>query len=82
MEVGAYFEPGADAILIIGPDVAVIGIEAPGDQVMQTAGGDMKDKKQEQHTGPETAVPEEGQLYDDIASRRTIQDEQEYVQGR
>lgn len=53
----------------------------PGDHVVQTTRAHMKGEKQEQHTGPETAVPEEREPYDGIAARHTIQDEQENVQG-
>ena len=49
---------------------------------MQTADKNVDCEKEKQHAGPDTAVPEKGKPHDGITADKTIQNEQENVQGR
>ena len=60
----------------------MVGIETPGDDIVQTAGEHMQGKKQEQHPGPDAAVPEEGEPQNAVTADQAIQDEQDDMQGR
>lgn len=67
------------AVLEKGPDIAMVGKETPGHEIMQTTGGYPKRKKQQEHGWFETAVPEEPYPSQEITTDDAIKDEQEQV---
>ena len=50
------------------PDIAMLRIVAPGDNIMQTANDDMEDEQHEQKGRPDTGLPAKGYPEDAVAA--------------
>jgi hypothetical protein len=79
MKIGEELMTGNDALVEKTPDIAMMREIAPGDQIVQTAGGDTQGKKQNEHEGFYPAVPEEWHSRYSITQHGGINNEQEQV---
>jgi hypothetical protein len=56
------------------PDIAMLGIIAPGNYIMQTTDEHMKSEQPEQKDGRDAAFPDKRNLEDAVSAEQTIQD--------